>query len=692
MPKIPPLAARHPWLVKPRFIIILILLLFIVISGITALFISQQYKDATRRAAASDQMVTKLFSDIIRERERSTINILLSYAGRPLFIDAVKKRDAAGAGKHIEALAKSNGEMDTTFITDKKGVLWANYPDFPEAIGKDLSYRDWYKGVSSKWAPYISTVFKQIVGAKALAVAVAVPVFDREGHVIGILANAQRLDFLADTIRHIALETYTEMTVIDSAGNIIYSTSRPYTVQITRFPALAFVQKAMREGRNQIEAPESPNNAGPVFFTVSPVAEIGWTVVAEHRKGDTARAGYGHMAATAATSLLLFVALSLLLLYTRKHSLLAEAETRFRAAIEGSLDAFFVFRSVRDKAGRIVDFEFEDMNARAEKIISMSREQVIGQKLCELIPVNRTGGFFDKYVQVVETGETLDEEFAISTNKIEASWIHHQVVPLADGVAITSRDISGRKRKEEEIRRLNQDLLQRTAQLQISNQELESFAYSVSHDLRAPLRGIDGWSLALLEDYGDKLDEQACKYLSRVRSETQRMGMLIDDMLKLSKVTRAEMQSTPTDLSAMAGSISARLQAQETPRMIEFVIHPGLKAAGDRQLLDIALTNLLDNAVKFTGTRSHARIEFGEVEVDGREAFFVRDNGVGFDMAYAAKLFGAFQRLHKASEFPGTGIGLATVQRIIHRHGGSIWAEAEVDKGATFYFTLKEAA
>jgi PAS domain S-box-containing protein len=551
----PPLAARHPWLVKPRFNIILILLLFIVISGATALFISRQYEDATKQAAASDRMVTDLLSDIIREHETAAINILQSYASRPLFINAVERRDAAAAGKHLQALKNSNSEMDTTFIADKKGVLWADYPFFPEAIGVDRSQSDWYKGVSSKWEPYISTVFRQILGAKALAVAVAVPIFDQRGHVIGILANAQRLDFLADTIRRITLETYTGVMVIDSAGNIIYSNTRPYTAGITRLPALAFVRKAMREGRNQIEAHESPNGAGPVLYTVNPVAEIGWTVIVEHKKKDVAGVAYGQMAVTAATSLLLFIALSLLLLYTRKHSLLAEAETRFRAAVEGSLDAFFVFRSVRDKAGRIIDFEFEDMNARAEKIISMSRQQVIGQKLCELIPVNRTDGFFDKYVQVVETGETLDEEFAISTNRIEPSWIHHQVVPLADGVAIISRDISGRKRKEEEIRRLNQDLLQRTAQLQISNQELESFAYSVSHDLRAPLRGIDGWSLALLEDYGDKLDEQACKYLSRVRSETQRMGMLIDDMLKLSRVTRAEMQSTPIDLAdkAVAG-------------------------------------------------------------------------------------------------------------------------------------------
>ncbi|MBA4419195.1 MAG: hypothetical protein C0392_15005 [Syntrophus sp. (in: bacteria)] len=255
-------------------------------------------------------------------------------------------------------------------------------------------------------------------------------------------------------------------------------------------------------------------------------------------------------------------------------------------------------------------------------------------------------------------------------------------------------DLTKRKQAEEEIKKLNAELEQRvidrTVQLEASNKELASFAYSVSHDLRAPLRGIDGWSLALLEDYGEKLDDQAHKYLHRVRTETQQMGRLIDDMLKLSRVTRAELQLMPIDLTAMARSIAARLQEEMQHRRIEFIIQPALRANGDTQLIDIALFNLFDNAVKFTGTRSHARIEFGESEVEGEKTFFIQDDGVGFDMAYAPNLFGAFQRLHKSSEFPGTGVGLATVQRIIHRHGGRIWANAQVDQGATFYFTLKE--
>jgi PAS domain S-box-containing protein len=258
------------------------------------------------------------------------------------------------------------------------------------------------------------------------------------------------------------------------------------------------------------------------------------------------------------------------------------------------------------------------------------------------------------------------------------------------------REITRRKQAELEIKQLNAQLeervRQRTAQLETANRELESFAYSVSHDLRAPLRGIDGWSLALAEDYASLLDTRAQKYLDRVRSEAQRMGCLIDDMLQLSRVARSGMKVGPIDLTGIAQSVADRLQDSNSNRNIEFVIEPGLTGTGDPRLLEIALTNLMANAVKFTGPRMKARIEIGQAHEQGRHPFYVRDNGVGFDMAYADKLFNAFQRLHKASEFPGTGVGLATVQRVIHRHGGRIWAEAQVDQGATFYFTIGETA
>jgi PAS domain S-box-containing protein len=314
----------------------------------------------------------------------------------------------------------------------------------------------------------------------------------------------------------------------------------------------------------------------------------------------------------------------------------------------------------------------------------------------------------------MERGEPYDLELEMITTKGNRKWVRTIGQPVTEHGQVVKvwgsfQDISEHKRAAEEIHRLNAGLerkvIERTAELQAANRELESFSYSVSHDLRAPLRAIDGFSQAVIEDYADKLGDQGRNYLNRVRTATQHMGHLIDDLIKLARVARAEMQHEAVDLSTLAGSVLASLQASEPARKVDWHIEPDLATSGDANLLRVVLDNLLGNAWKFTGKQACARIEFGVLqqaspvmdEVDrvgnkpsktGGPAYFVRDNGVGFDMAYAGKLFGAFQRLHAMSEFPGTGIGLATVQRIIHRHGGRVWAEGAAGKGATFYFSL----
>ena len=259
-------------------------------------------------------------------------------------------------------------------------------------------------------------------------------------------------------------------------------------------------------------------------------------------------------------------------------------------------------------------------------------------------------------------------------------------------IFLTLRIAIARRRAEDDRRmkaELERQVAERTTELNAANKELEAFSYSVSHDLRAPLRSIDGFSQAVLEDYAGRLDDQGRDYLSRVRAATQHMGQLIDDLIKLARVARAEIKREAVDLSALAGEVLAELQKREPGRRVECHIEPGLAAEGDARLLRVVLDNLLGNAWKFTGRQPQPRIEFGATRgADGEPAFFVRDNGAGFDMTYAGKLFGAFQRLHTVHDFPGTGVGLATVQRIVHRHGGRVWAEGAVGKGATFYFTL----
>jgi len=251
-----------------------------------------------------------------------------------------------------------------------------------------------------------------------------------------------------------------------------------------------------------------------------------------------------------------------------------------------------------------------------------------------------------------------------------------------------AREVAERQRAEAEVRQLNESLSRRASELAAANKELEAFSYSVSHDLRAPLRHIDGFSKILLEDYSERLDDEGRRYLQFVREGSQKMERLVDALLSLSRITRAELHRQPVNLSEIAQSVVAGLRKDRPDRLVEFDIASGVEVQGDPVLLRVVLENLLDNAFKFTANRPDARVEFGASQGQGQPVYFVRDNGAGFDMKYADKLFGPFQRLHRDDEFSGTGIGLATVQRIISRHGGRVWAEGEVGQGAAFYFTL----
>jgi PAS domain S-box-containing protein len=281
-------------------------------------------------------------------------------------------------------------------------------------------------------------------------------------------------------------------------------------------------------------------------------------------------------------------------------------------------------------------------------------------------------------------GRVLDVEIAAHTLEFRGT----------PAVFVVAHDVTGRKNAERALRSLNLELeqrvSQRTAELQAVVDELEAFSYSVSHDLRAPLRSIDGFTHALIESSNEKLEPVAREYLQRVRAASQRMGQLIDDLLHLSRVGRREMHVQEVNVSDLAVTVSRDLQNSDSKRRIEVVITPELYGRGDERLLKIVLENLLGNAWKFTSKTPRARIEFGRETKDNREAFYVRDNGAGFDMTYADKLFMPFARLHSAQEFPGSGIGLSVVQRIINRHGGRLWAEGKPGGGATVWFALPD--
>lgn len=332
-----------------------------------------------------------------------------------------------------------------------------------------------------------------------------------------------------------------------------------------------------------------------------------------------------------------------------------------------------------------LDGRFRRVNPAWEQVLGWTSEDLVSVPYIDFVHPD------DRAVTAAEAGSlsegatTLSFENRYRCKDGSYKWLSWKAKPLMDAGLIyaVAHDITDQKRAERALHNHG-------AALEDANRELEAFSYSVSHDLRAPLRHIDGFAQALADDYADTLDETGRGFLARIRAGAQRMGTLIDDLLSLSRVTRAELQRTDLDLTAMAREIAARLSEDDPRRRVEWRIGGSLRARGDARLLRIALDNLLGNAFKFTSKRDAAVIEFDVTTSPGGERMYVvRDNGAGFDMAHAAKLFGAFQRLHGVSEFPGTGIGLATVQRIVRRHGGRIWVEAAADRGATFFFTLE---
>lgn len=342
-----------------------------------------------------------------------------------------------------------------------------------------------------------------------------------------------------------------------------------------------------------------------------------------------------------------------------------------RDHIESIMESLADVMVVTDKAGTILI-----TNRMAETLFGYTRAELKEKSIHWLF-----GEELDLKpgVRDLETvGLTKSKEQVPISVSVTAVW--NPAGQVTDLVCLI-RDITERKKIENELRERGNALVS-------ANKELEAFSYSVSHDLRAPLRGIDGFSQALLEDLGPKLDGPSKDYLERIRAGVQRMGKLIDDMLSLSRLSRKELLVRPVDMSAMVKEICDGLRAEARSRQVEVQVASGVKVQADPDLLQILLENLLGNAFKYTSKLDRPRIEFGVTTQEGHDTYFVRDNGAGFDMAYADKLFGAFQRLHRADEFPGTGVGLATVARVVHRHGGRVWAESQVGQGATFFFTL----
>jgi len=366
-----------------------------------------------------------------------------------------------------------------------------------------------------------------------------------------------------------------------------------------------------------------------------------------------------------------------------QHKAAEETRSRLSAIVDSSDDAII---------GKTLEGVITTWNRGAERLFGYTPAEVVGKSILVIVPPDRAdeeagilrrirrGERVEHFETVRRTKDGRDLDISVTSSPVrDASG-------TVIGASKIARDITEQKRAQ-------RALAQAKEEADLANRELEAFSYSVAHDLRAPLRSIDGFSQALLEDYGDKLDAEGQSHLRRVREAAQRMGQLIDDLLNLSRVTRSEVHRESVDLAALVRATAAHLASEAPDKRVELTgVEDPVIVDADPRLLALVVENLVGNAFKFTGKRTVAHIDFSVGTANGQPVYSIRDNGAGFDMSYAAKLFGVFQRLHSPADFEGTGVGLATVQRIIHRHGGRIWAEGKVDGGATFSFTIGRQA
>ena len=540
-------------------------------------------------------------------------------------------------------------------------------------------------------------------------ISLATPFFDRRGTVRGLVAITYLGEPIFDRLRALSEDRLGKLSLLNGAGNWLIGPDRK-----SEWSSFAPGAPAPRLAQNNPEAWQRIQSGGPTgrFYLggdlysyvrlalVSPSdsepkgpGEAATLILLSLRPAAVLEAGTAELRRTrlvgAVTCMILLAAVSLAVARQwaarRRHELAIErSEARFHNLLELAPDAV----AITDERGGIVL-----ANGAAEKLFGRTRDDIVGRLIDRFVP----GLWQDARVPERLAGSPGEmREARIETKAARTGGADFPaavtLAPIAtdEGTLVYCdiRDITVVKENETRIRQLAEDLKQRNADLETLNRELESFSYSVSHDLRAPLRAIDGFSQALGEDAADRLDAVSRGHLARIRKAAQRMGQLIDDLIRLARVTRSEIAVETVDLTAMVDEIARGLRESAPERSANFRIEPGLAISGDPQLIRVAVENLLNNAWKFTAQRAHTDIEFGRGDLMGEPAYFVRDNGAGFDMSYASKLFAPFQRLHDAGRFPGTGIGLATVQRIISKHGGRVWAEGRPEAGATFYFTL----
>lgn len=543
------------------FIVILLPVIFL-----AALTYLRTRQDSTNFALSQRQAIAYLAATTLKEKLDRLTDISVSLASRVRFRQLVSEGKWDQAVQILESVPKDFPFFDRLFLSSPDGTLWADTPALPNVQGKNFATRDWYRGVSQDWKPYVSGVYKRAAEPRYNVFAVTAPIKAEDGSVAGILVLQVKVDFLLQWTKNIAVGPNGFVVIVDRGGKIVAHPKVPPQGEILDYSKIPAGQELARRDKVADRLSTFFERAEEVV-TYQSIPGYGWGAIVEQPVSD-------------------------------------------------------VFADRDDNLKRLV-FAYA----------------LIGLVSCAL-------------------------------------------------AYLILRFITERRQAENEIRNLNKDLTERSFEVEAANKELEAFSYSVSHDLRAPLRAVDGFSRILLDEHASQLSEEGQDFLKRVRENAVNMGQLIDDLLTFSRLSRQPLKKQNIVTTDLARQVLDELKQEQDGRRINASVADLPQCEGDPKLLKQVFVNLLSNAFKYTRKREISRIEVGSEKINGETVYFVKDNGAGFNMKYADKLFGVFQRLHRSEEYEGTGVGLAIVQRVIHRHGGRIWAEAAIDKGASFYFTL----
>ena len=596
--------------------------------------VRQQIQSAN---ATSAGLATRAFEQYVL----ASVKIVEEASQRPKLSQEIRAANWPEASRVLENIAQHFDGFAYFFVQDPRGVLRVRVPVAP-TVGQDFSFRDFFQEAVRTRQSYVSGVYASRATGQRV-VTVSVPVGDGAGGLAGVLCAALSLDRMSEVLLELGRDRPSRMFVVDRQGTLVADSrglAAPGTVSLADRPIVQAVL-AGRAGTMEFRDPESDQS---LLGAYAPIAKLGWGIVV-----------------------------------VTPTAIAYATVTRLAWGLAGLSVACTI-------ATLLVGLVLTRRLTRPLRRLSEASEQLAG------------GDFQGAQVRVVGRDEVA--ALATSFNQMAARVAGSQraledrtreVTAVNDSLA---RELDERHRVELEVRRLNEELErrvhERTLELATANGELEAFSYSVAHDLRAPLRAMDGFSRILAEEWAPTLAPDAQRLIGRVRANATQMGALVDDLLNFSRLGRQALKRGPVAPDALVREAMVVLHAETEDRRVELSVGPLPACRADRSLLKQVFVNLLENALKFTRKRDVARLEVGGLTVGGECAYFVRDNGVGFDMRYAGKLFGVFQRQHRMEEYEGTGVGLAIVQRIVHRHGGRVWAEAAVDAGATIFFTLGE--